>query len=68
MLDFRDHQKHITTEVNKLARVLAKRRLSPNRKKLVIDQLLKSKYHATRLGIFTDSQLNSIDKILNKAK
>ncbi len=67
MLDFRDHLKHITTEVRKLARVLTKRRLSPNRKQLVIDQLLKSKYHATHLGIFTDSQLNTIDKMLNKA-
>ncbi len=35
--------------------------------KLVIDQLLKSKYHATHLGIFTDTQLERIDKILNKA-
>ena len=33
----------------------------------MIDQLLKSKYHATHLGIFTDSQLDTIDKILNKA-
>ena len=67
MLDFRDHLKHITTEVRKLARVLTKRRLSPNRKQMVIDQLLKSKYHATHIGIFTDSQLNTVDKILNKA-
>jgi len=34
---------------------------------LVIDQLLKSKYHATHRGIFTDPQLNTIDKTLNKA-
>ena len=67
MIDIRDHLKHITTEVKKLARVLTKRRLSPNRKQLVIDQLLKSKYHATHLGIFTDNQLSTIDKILNKA-
>ena len=67
MLDFKDHLKHITTEVRKLARVLTKRRISPNRKQLVIDQLLTPKYHATHLGIFTDSQLNTIDKILNKA-
>ena len=33
----------------------------------MIDQLLKSKYHATHLGIFTDKQLETIDKILNKA-
>ena len=67
MLDFRDHLKYIPTEVRKLARVLTKRGLSPNRKHLVIDQLLKSKYHATHLGIFTDTQLSTIDKLLNKA-
>ena len=67
MLDFRDHLKHITTEGRKLARVLTKRRLSPNRKKLVIEQLIKSKYHAPHIGIFTDTQLSTIDKILNKA-
>jgi hypothetical protein len=33
----------------------------------VIEQLLKSNYHATHLGIFTDKQLETIDKILNKA-
>jgi hypothetical protein len=32
LLDFRDHLKHITTELRQLARVLTKRRLSPNRK------------------------------------
>ena len=32
MLDFRDHLKHTTTEVRQLARVLTKRRQSPNRK------------------------------------
>jgi hypothetical protein len=67
MLDFKDHLKHITTEVRKPAQVLTKRRLSPNTKQLVIDQLLKSKYHATHLGIFTDTQLSTIDKIFNKA-
>jgi hypothetical protein len=34
---------------------------------MVIDQLLKSKYHATHLGIFTNAQLSTIDKLLNKA-
>jgi hypothetical protein len=67
MLDFRDHLKHITTDIRKLAKVLTKRLLSPNRRKLVIDQLLKSKYHAIHLGIFTDKQLQTIDNILNKA-
>ena len=33
----------------------------------MIDQLLKSKYHATHLGIFTDNQPEIIDKLLNKA-
>ena len=67
MLDFRDHLKHITTEVRQLARVLTKRRLYPNRKQLVLDQLLKSKYHATHLRILIDTQMKTIDKILNKA-
>jgi hypothetical protein len=64
MLDFRDHLKHITTEVRQIVRVLAKRRLSSNKKQLVIDQLFNSKYHATHLGILTDSHLDTIDKIL----
>jgi len=68
MLDFRDHLKYITTEFRKLAWVLTKRRLYPNRKQLVIDQLHKSKFHATHIGIFTYSQLDTIDKILNKAR
>jgi hypothetical protein len=67
MLDFRDHLRHMSTKVKILARVLTKRRLSPNRKQLVIDQLLKSKNHAVHLGMFTDKQLSTIDKILNKA-
>ncbi len=67
MLDFRDHLKHITSDRRKLAKVLTKRLLSPNRKKLVIKQLLKSNYHATHLGIFTDKQLEKIDTILDKA-
>ena len=41
MLDFRDHLKHITTDIRKLAKALTKRLLSPNRKQLVIEQLLK---------------------------
>ncbi len=32
-----------------------------------IDQLHKSKYHATHLGIVTDKQLERINKLLNKA-
>jgi hypothetical protein len=67
MLDFRDHLKHVTIDIRKLAKALAKRLLSPNRKQLVIEQLLKAKYHATHLGIFTDKQLEHVDEILNKA-
>jgi hypothetical protein len=67
MLDFRTQLQHITTDIRKLAGVLTPRLLSPSQKKLVIEQLLKSKYHATHLGIFTDKQLETIDKILNKA-
>ena len=33
----------------------------------MIEQLLKSKYHATHLSILTDKQLEQIDKFLNKA-
>ena len=67
MSDFRDHLKHITIDIRKLAKALAKRLLSPSRKKLVIDQLLNSKYHATHLGIFTDKQLEHVDTNLKKA-
>ena len=68
MLDFKDHLKHVTADVRQLAIVLTKSRLYiPHRKKLVINQLLKSKYHATHLGIFMDKQLETIDKLLNKA-
>ena len=34
---------------------------------MVIEQLLKSKYHAPHLGVFMDKQLEHVDKILNKA-
>jgi len=67
VLDFRGHLQHITTNIRKIAKALTRSLLSPNRKKLVIDQLLKSKYHATHLGIFTDKKLETIDKILTRA-
>jgi hypothetical protein len=67
MLDFRDHFLHITKDVKKLANALAKRKLSPPLKTLAIEQLLKSKYHATHLGVFNERQLTTIDGILNKA-
>ena len=67
MLDFRDHLKHITTDIRKLAKVLTRGLVSLNRINLVIDQLINSNNHATYLGIFTDNQLDTIDKILNKA-
>jgi hypothetical protein len=37
------------------------------RKKLIIDQLLKSKDHAFHLGISTDKQLETIDILLSKS-
>jgi len=46
MLDFREHFLHITKDVKKLAKALAKRKLSPPLKSLAIEQLLKSQYHA----------------------
>ncbi len=52
MLDFREHFLHITNDVKKLAKAIAKRKLSPPLKTLAIEQLLKSKYHATHLGVF----------------
>jgi len=67
MLYFRDHLKHVATKFRQLPGVLTKKRLFPNWKQLVINQLLKSKYHATHLGIFTDIQLEIIEKILDKA-
>jgi hypothetical protein len=67
MLDFREHFLHITKDVKKLAKVLAKRKLSPSLKTLAIEKLLKSKYHATHLGVFNKRQLTTIDGILDKA-
>ena len=66
MLDFREHFLHITKDVKKLAKTLAKRNLSPPLKSIAIDELLKSKYNATHLGVFNERQLRTIDGILNK--
>ncbi len=52
MLDFRQHFHHITKDVNKIAKALAKRKLNPPLKALAIEQFLKSKYHATHLRVF----------------
>jgi hypothetical protein len=61
MLYFRDHLKHVTTNVRLIAKVLKPRKNYP-------PKLLKSEYHATYLGIFTNKQLEIIvDKLLNKA-
>ena len=65
ILDFKEHLTYITKDVKLLAKTLARRNLSPPYKTLVIEQLLKSKYHATHLGVFTDRQLTEIDRILN---
>jgi hypothetical protein len=67
MLDFIYYLKHVTTDVRLIAKVLTKRKLPSSRKILLIDQLLKSKYHATHLGLFIDKQLEKVDKTLNKA-
>ncbi len=58
---------HIIKDVRKLAKALINRKLSPPYKTLVVEQLLKSKYHATILGVLNDRQLTTIDGILNKA-
>ena len=58
---------HITKDVRKLAKALANRKLSPTYKTLVVEQLLKTKYHAAHLGVLNDRQLTTIDGILNKA-
>jgi hypothetical protein len=67
MLDFREYFLHITKDVMKLAKALAKRKLSPPLKIIAIEQLPKSKYHATHFGVFNERQLTIIDGILNKA-
>ncbi len=67
ILDFKEHLAHITKDARLIAKALARRKLSPPYKTLVLEQLLKSKYHATHLGVFTNRQLTEIDRILNKA-
>jgi len=67
MLDFREHFFHITKDVQKLAKTLAKCKLNSSLKTLAIHQLLKSTYYATYLGVFNERQLTTIDIILNKA-
>ena len=53
--------------LKKLAKALAKRKLSPPLKTIAIEQLLKSRYHSKHLGVFNERQLTTIDGILNKA-
>ena len=67
MLDFREHFLHITKDEKKLAKALAKRKLSPPLKSIAIEQLLGYKYHATHLGVLNERQLKPIYDILNKA-
>jgi hypothetical protein len=67
VLDFREHHTYITKDVRKLAKILAKQKLSPTHKTTIVEQLLKSKYHATHLGVFNERQLSTIDGILDKA-
>jgi hypothetical protein len=68
MLDFREHHTHITKNVRKQAKTLAKGKLCPSYKTTIVEHLLKSKYHATHLGVFNERQISTIDGILNKAK
>ena len=67
VLHFREHFTHITKDVRKLAKVLTNRKHSPPYKTLVVEQLLKYKYHATHLCVFNNRKLTTIDGILNKA-
>jgi len=67
MLDSREHFLLITKDGSKLAKALAKRKLIPPLKSFALEQLLKSKYHATHLGVFNERHLTTIDRILNKA-
>ena len=67
MLDFSEHFQRVTSEVRKISAVLRRRKLSPYRKQMVIDQLLQAKYHAVHLGIFTEAQMAQIDSILATA-
>jgi hypothetical protein len=67
VLNFREHHTFVTKDVRKLAKELAKRKLSPTHKTTIVEQLLKSKYYATHQGVFNDHQLTTIDGILNKA-
>jgi hypothetical protein len=66
VLDFREHFTNITKGVRKLANALTNRKLSSPYKTLLVEQLLKSKYLATHLGVFDDRKLTTIDRILNK--
>jgi len=67
VLYFREHFTNITKDVRKLTKALTNRKLSPPYKTLVVEQLLKSKYHATHLEVLNNRQLTAIDGILNKA-
>ena len=67
VLDFKEHLAHITKDVRLVAKALAKRNLSPPYKTPIIENLLKSKYHATQLGVFTDPKHTEQDRILKKA-
>ena len=67
LLDFKEHHRYITKDVRKIAAQLKRRTLSPARKQLVVEQLLKSKFHAVHLGILPDLLMKQIDQLLNAA-
>ena len=67
LLDFRQHYLHVTSDVRRIASALRHRPLSPYRKQKVVDQLLKSKYHAIHLGILSKQHLLAVDRCINAA-
>ena len=66
VLDFIEYHTYIPKEGNMLAATLAKRKLNLTFNTLVVELLLKLKYHVTHLGVFNDRQLTTIDGIRNK--
>ena len=68
ILDFREHCTYITKDIRKPATTLTKIKLISTYKTLVVEQLLKFKYHdATRLEVSNDRPLTTILGILIKS-
>ncbi len=60
MLDFREHFTHITKDVKRRAKTLAKSKLSLSLKTLSVEHLLNYKYHATHIEVINERQLTTI--------